>query len=72
MSTTGVHSDIDLEDPNGSLINSNPNLRFGIIPAGSTDTVVVRYITHLMPNFTNFTSFLFNDSCEYVGHAIGK
>ena len=60
VSTTGVHlSDINLEDPNGSLINSNPNLRFGIIPAGSTDTVVVRYIAHLM---TNFTFFVLNDS----------
>ncbi|KAG0587968.1 hypothetical protein KC19_2G205600 [Ceratodon purpureus] len=34
-------SDIELENPNTTLLNSNPNLRIGIIPAGSTDTVVV-------------------------------
>lgn len=35
--------EIDLEEPSATLVNSNPNLRIGIIPAGSTDTVVIRY-----------------------------
>ena len=35
-------SDVDFEDPNTTLMNSNPKLRIGLIPAGSTDTVVVR------------------------------
>ncbi|KAG0568571.1 hypothetical protein KC19_6G029800 [Ceratodon purpureus] len=34
-------SEIELENPNTTLLNSNPNLRIGLIPAGSTDTVVV-------------------------------
>lgn len=32
---------IELENPNTCLSNSNPKLRIGIIPGGSTDTVVI-------------------------------
>nr|PNR59416.1 hypothetical protein PHYPA_002207 [Physcomitrium patens] len=31
----------ELENPSTTLLNSNPNLRIGLIPAGSTDTVVI-------------------------------
>jgi ceramide kinase len=34
-------TDIETEKSNTILANSNPNLRIGIIPAGSTDTVVI-------------------------------
>lgn len=51
-------SDIELENPNTTLLNSNPNLRIGIIPAGSTDTVVVRCITPYCPLWTCSLDFL--------------
>lgn len=42
--TSGLNlTEIDLDEPSATLVNSNPNLRIGIIPAGSTDTVVIRY-----------------------------
>lgn len=35
---TTIEANVDIDDPNGNLVQ--PNLRIGIIPAGSTDAVV--------------------------------